>query len=445
MEKYIDRSRLEAYAADFEARQSSRVAMRAVTANGLKESAKNLLLLNTIPHEYSLRLQQGAVTNQKSSGRCWMFASLNVLRFDVIRRLNVENFEFSQNYTLFFDKLEKSNLFLENILETLDEPTEGRLIQHLLSAPLGDGGQWDMIVNLIRKYGLVPKSAMPETKVSSATRDMNGVLTEKLRGFACALREAHTAGESEEALRAKKDGMLQTIYRALCICLGEPPRTFDFSYTDKDKVNHKVCGLTPLTFYERFVGTDLTEYVSIINAPTADKPYHRSYTVRFLGNVKEGQIVRYVNLPIDELKRAAIAQLKAGKPVWFGCDVGKSSVREQGVMAMNAYALEDLLDTDFPMTKAQRLDYGQSLMTHAMVFMGVDLDEASNPVRWCVENSWGDEPGDKGYYVMTDDWFNEYMYQIVIHKKYLSDEILREYAAEPIVLQPWDPMGSLAD
>ena len=431
----------EAFLADNE----KKVRSTAVTSVGIQAAAANYQAVVNTPNTFSIELKTGEVCNQKASGRCWLFATMNVMRFEVMKKLNLETFELSQNYMFFYDKLEKANYFLENILSTLDEPLDGRMLAYLLAMPFNDGGQWDMAVALVEKYGVVPKSVMPDTFHASSSGGMVKFLTLKAREFAKELRDGYKAGKTMEELRARKEEMVGTFYDMLSISLGVPPTAFDFEVRDKDDKFIRDMNITPKAFFDKYVGKCLDEYISVINAPTADKPYHRSYTVRFLGNVKEGQIVRYVNLPIDELKRAAIAQLKAGKPVWFGCDVGKSSVREQGVMAMNAYALEDLLDTDFPMTKAQRLDYGQSLMTHAMVFMGVDLDEAGNPVRWCVENSWGDEPGDKGYYVMTDDWFNEYMYQIVIHKKYLSDEILREYAAEPIVLQPWDPMGSLAD
>ena len=203
-------------------------------------------------------------------------------------------------------------------------------------------------------------------------------------------------------------------------------------------------GLTPKSFFEKYVGVDLSDYVSLINAPTEDKPYGRSYTVQYLGNVKEGSAVRYLNLPIEELKKAAIAQMKDGQPVWFGCDVGKHSERDSGIMDLDIRGLEDLLDTRFTMTKAERLDYGQSLMTHAMVFQGVNLDENGKPNRWRVENSWGKEPGKDGYYLMTDRWFDEYMYQVVVNKKYLTAEQIAAYEAEPIALEPWDPMGSLA-
>ena len=444
METTITKEMLESFHEQFTASRANLVAMNAVTGNGVKASANRWTAQKDAVHQYSIRLDNKGMTYQKSSGRCWMFAALNCLRYQIIHKLNLENFELSQSYTCFYDKLEKSNYFLENILNTLEEPTEGRLIDYLLSSPIQDGGQWDMISALIMKYGVVPKSAMPESFSSSNTGEMNAVITTKLREFACTLRTMAKEGKSMEELRAEKESMMATVYRMLCICLGTPPETFDFEIRDKD--NHFICdyGMTPKSFYDKYICIDLTEYVSVINAPTQDKPYMRSYTVKYLGNVMGGTPVRYVNLPIEELKKAAIAQMKDGEPVWFGCDVGKESHRKNGTMDLNAYDMGALFDTTFPMTKAQRLDYHHSQMTHAMVFQGVDLKENGEPIRWCVENSWGEDAGAKGMYLMTDDWFNEYMYQIVVQKKYLSDEILAAYYSEPIALEPWDPMGSLA-
>ncbi|MBR4888963.1 MAG: C1 family peptidase [Clostridia bacterium] len=435
---------LRTFEEKFTADRANRIAMDAVVNNGVLKSAKNAEAFRTTTHNYSITIQQGDITNQKASGRCWMFAALNCMRFEVMKKLNLKTFELSQCYTLFYDKLEKANYFLESILETLDEPTDGRLIAHLLSAPLNDGGQWDMLCNIVNKYGLVPKSAMPETVSSSATREMTMYMTEKLREYACVLRRMYKEGKDEAALREAKDAMVETMYNILCTCLGTPPTTFDLEVRDKDNNFIRETGLTPKTFYDKYIGMDLSEYVSIINAPTEDKPFYRSYTVKFLGNVKEGNIVRYVNLPVEELKAAAIAQMKDGQPVWFGCDVGKSSERDAGLMDLNLYHVGELFNTTFGMTKAERLDYGQSLMTHAMVFQGVNLDENGKPNRWRVENSWGNEPGAGGYYVMTDEWFDEYTYQIVVNKKYLSEDVLNAYNSTPIELEPWDPMGSLA-
>lgn len=437
-------SRLSEMEARFDASSAAHVAMNAVVNLGINEVAKDYAVERNIPYQFSISLDQGEITNQKRSGRCWMFAALNTMRSHIIKTLNIDTFELSQAYTLFYDKLEKANYFLESILKTLDEPTDGRLIAHLLTAPLGDGGQWDMLCNLVEKYGLVPKDAYKESVSSSATAQMNAYMTEKLREDACILRTEYQNGASKEKLLAEKEQMLDTIYHILCVCLGKPPKTFTFEYRDKDNVFHRDENLTPKEFYHKYIGMDLSEYISLINAPTADKPYYRSYTVQFLGNVVEGRIVKYVNLPSEELKKAAIAQLSDGEPVWFGCDVGKRSHRDSGIMDPDIYDLPSVLGTSFGMTKAQRLDYGQSVMTHAMVFQGVNLDKDGKPNRWKVENSWGEEPGKKGYYVMSDKWFDEYNYQIVVRRKYLSPEILAAYDSDPIELKPWDPCGSLA-
>lgn len=444
MSQEITKEQIAAFDTDFSAQRANRVAMNAVTNNGLLASAIRREAVEQDVHEYSISLEQGEICNQKQSGRCWMFAALNTLRYQVMKKYDLKTFELSQAYLFFWDKLEKSNYFLESILDTLDEPANGRLVSYLLTSPVGDGGQWDMLCNLIEKYGVVPKTAYPESKASSGSREMDATLTEKLREDACILRRLHKEGKGLDELRARKTRMLGEIYRLLCICLGEPPKTFTFEYRDKDNNFHREEGLTPKSFFEKYVGVDLSDYVSLINAPTEDKPYGRSYTVQYLGNVKEGSAVRYLNLPIEELKKAAIAQMKDGQPVWFGCDVGKHSERDSGIMDLDIRGLEDLLDTRFTMTKAERLDYGQSLMTHAMVFQGVNLDENGKPNRWRVENSWGKEPGKDGYYLMTDRWFDEYMYQVVVNKKYLTAEQIAAYEAEPIALEPWDPMGSLA-
>ena len=440
----VSEQQIAAFAADFESQRANLVAMNAVTANGLMASAASRAAVENDVHEYSISLEQGDITNQKQSGRCWMFAALNTMRYQVMKKCHLKTFELSQAYLFFWDKLEKSNYFLESILETVELPTSSRLVSYLLTAPVGDGGQWDMLCNLVKKYGVVPKTAYPESKASSGSREMDSTLTEKLREDACILRRMYKERMDMDAIRERKTEMLNEIYRLLCICLGEPPKSFTFEYRDEDKNFHRETGLTPKSFFEKYVGINLDDYVSLINAPTSDKPYGHSYTVKYLGNVREGNAVRYLNLPIEELKKAAIAQLKDGQPVWFGCDVGKHSDRDSGVMDLDIRSLETLLDTKFTMTKAERLDYSQSLMTHAMVFQGVNLDENGQPNRWRVENSWGKDPGKDGYYLMTDRWFDEYMYQIVVNKKYLTNEQLAAYQSEPTGLEPWDPMGSLA-
>ena len=440
----ITNDMLRRFSDEFNADKSHKIAMNAVTQNGVTKSAMSSAALSRDAHQFSINLKQGEITNQKSSGRCWMFAALNTMRFEIIKKLNLETFELSQNYPLFWDKLEKANYFLENILATLDEPTNGRMIAWLLSSPLGDGGQWDMFCGLVEKYGVVPKDAMPETACSSATGEMDKFLTLKLREYACSLRAMHAKGCSMDELAAKKEGMLSTIYRMLAICLGEPPRKVTLQVRDKDDNFLRDSDLTPQEFYKKYVGWDLSKCVSLINAPTADKPFGRTFTVKFLGSVHEGRPVKYLNLTSDALKRAAIAQLKDGRPVWFGSDVGQWLVRAGGIMDTEALEMGQLFDTEFPMTKAERLDYGESLMTHAMVLMGVNLDDEGKPTLWRVENSWGKDAGKDGYYIMTDKWFDEFTYQVVVDEKYLTDEEREQLKQEPITLEPWDPMGSLA-
>lgn len=444
MNKSITLTQLEDFEKDFNRDPAKRVAQLAVTMNGVNQSATDPFTARRDRFQFSVELKTGHITNQKGSGRCWMFAALNTMRVEVMKKLNLEDFELSQNYLLFYDKLEKSNYFLESILETLDEPTNGRVIAHLLGAPLNDGGQWDMLCNLVDKYGVVPKDAMPETACSSSTWEVTSYMTRKLREFACTLRTGYSEGKTVEQLRGMKETMLCSIYNMLSIAFGNPPKTFTFEARDKDKKFIRDVNMTGRGFYEKYIGWELSDYVSLINATTADKPFHRTFTVKLLGNVKEGRPVKYLNLPVEDLKRAAIRQMQDGAPVWFGCDVGKSSTRKTGIMDLMALRPDQLFGVEFGMDKAQRLDYGDSLMTHAMVFQGVNLDENGNPDRWKVENSWGDEPGEKGYFVMSDDWFTEYTYQVVVHKKYLTDKQRAELDQAPIELEPWDPMGSLA-
>jgi bleomycin hydrolase len=415
----------------------------AVRKSGIDAVALNVDLATAMQHTFSHVVKGGPITNQKQSGRCWMFAGLNTLRIPVMQHCNIEEFELSEAYQMFWDKFEKANYFLENILETLREPLDGRLVAWLLSAPLGDGGQWDMFVNLVEKYGVVPKSVMPETFHSSRSRGMNALLTAKLRKDAAALRDLHDQGSALPALRREKERMLGEFYVALVTFLGEPPQTFDFEYRSKDDEFHRDANLAPLAFFRRYVSMDLREYVSVINAPTADKPYGRTFTVKYLGNVKDGRDVMYLNVEAETLRQIAMAQLLDGEAVWFGCDVGKMREHESGVLAEGLYNYSAVLGMPTEMTKAQRLDYGESLMTHAMVFTGVNVVDG-RPNRWKVENSWGPDAGNKGFFVMSDKWFEEYMYQVVVRRSLLPAELQAALEQPPIVLPPWDPMGSLA-
>jgi bleomycin hydrolase len=374
-----------------------------------------------------------------------MFAALNTFRVEAIKKMNLENdFELSQNYMTFWDKFEKANYFLESILKTLDEPVGSRLLDWLLAGPVQDGGQWHMFSNLVRKYGVVPKTAMPETESSSSTNNMAYQLTFMLRDYACRLRKRNEEGASEAELRKLKDGYLHEVYRILAIHLGEPPKNFFWQWRDKDKKFHREGTLTPAEFYDKYVGLSLDDMVCLIHDP---RPYHKCnavYTVKFLGNVVGGEEIKYLNVAMPVLKQAAVEQIKAGDPVWFGNDVGKHLDRKLGVMDLDLFDFELLYGTAPTMQKAERLELGHSQMTHAMVFTGVDLDDAGKAKKWRVENSWGDDVGEKGYFIMSDAWFDEYMYEVVVNKKHVPKEVLAALETEAIGLDPWDPMGSLA-
>ncbi len=440
----ISSTLLEQFKKDYEANPVNKAVAGAIAHTGLEEASFNNDVMRVHNFYFSNETERGKMTNQKSSGRCWMFAALNTARVDTIKKLNLKTFEFSQNYFLFWDKLEKSNYFLESILETLDQPREGRLIAYLLTDPVADGGQWDMFSGLLEKYGAVPKDVMPETFHSSNTRDFVGLLTRQLRKYAQLLRTGHENGESLSALRAKKESYLSQVYSLLVKCLGEPPVKFDFEYRDKDKNFHKDENLTPQEFFKKYVGWDLSQKVSLINAPTADKPYGKVYTVKYLGTIKEAAPIRYINVPIEVIKKAAVKAILAGDPVWFGSDVRQYLNVENGILDTDLYNY-DLTAGPFPaFTKAERLDYGESQLTHAMVFTGVDLDADQKPIKWQVENSWGDEKGKKGMFSMTDAWFDEYTYQIMIDKKYVEAEWLKALDEPVVELEPWDPMGALA-
>lgn len=443
-EKSISEPALEQYRERFAADPKNRLALNAVTKHSVHEVALDREVVTTTTHTFSHLLKSNPATSQKSSGRCWAFAGLNLFRNAAIERLNVSSFELSQSYTMFWDKIEKSNYFLESIIATLDEPTDGRLLMFLLQSPIQDGGQWDMFVNLVRKYGVVPKEVMPESESSGNSRLMNSLVTAKLREFAAELRRMHARGAAEGDLRARKAEMLAVIYRMLAIHLGEPPRSFEWQWRDKDDAFHRVGSITPQQFFERYVGFDLDTYLCLIHCPTADKPFNTLYTIGYLGNVVEGQIVRYVNVELPVFKRAAAAMIAAGAPVWFGCDVGKMLERELGILDARLYDYELVYGTGFASDKAERVEYGQSVMTHAMVFTGVDLDDAGTPLKWRVENSWGDKIGDKGFLVMNDAWFDQYMYEVVVDKRFVSPEIVALLETDPVVLPPWDPMGALA-
>ena len=444
MSKAISQEQLQNFQADLDKHEGHEVNERAVTKNGILSVSADYRSEVAMDRVFSIDIDTGKVADQKRSGRCWMFAALNTMRHSMREKLHMkDDFELSQNYTFFWDKLEKSNYFLENVLQTAELPTSDRKVAWLMQTPQQDGGQWDMLVALIQKYGVVPQTVMPETFNSSNSTEINKQLNLKLRKDAVELRELVAADKSDADIQKTKEKMLTEIYRMLAFTFGEPPANFDFEYRDTDNNYHRIENITPQEFFKKYVGWNLDDYVSIINAPTADKPFNHMYTVEMLGNVLGGRQVRHLNLDMQTFRKVAIEQLKHGESVWFGSDVGQESDRKKGIMDTNLYHQDELFDVDFSMSKAERLDYGESMMTHAMVLTGVDLVD-DQPTKWKVENSWGDKVGEKGFFVMSDDWMEEFCYQIVVNKKYLPKDLQEILKEEPTVLAPWDPMGALA-
>ena len=446
MKKSINKSTIESFNNNVSSDKHVTAMRNATFRNDLIEVAMNWDDFRKIDHSFSdIVTGEMPTTNQKSSGRCWGFAGLNLFRIHLGRKYNLKDFQFSQSYFMFWDKLEKSNYFLESILETADQDWNSRLIMHLLSNPIQDGGQWDMWLNLVKKYGVVPQSEMPESFSSSRSMRMNRLITRKLREDAMVLRNEKNNGCSEDDLQKLKEQFLKEIYKMLTIHLGNPPKSFNWQIRDKKKNFIRFDNLTPLSFYNEHVGLNLDEFVCLINCPMSDKQYNKVYTVDFLGNVVEGNPIRYLNVESDVMKKATIKSLQNNEPVWFGCDVGKHFHRDLGVMDIDLFDYNSFYDLEFGMNKASRLEYGDSQMTHAMLFTGVDLDDKNKPKKWRVENSWGNKGGDKGYHIMTDKWFDEYNYEVVIHKNHLPENLLKLYTKEEAIsLDPWDPMGALA-
>ncbi|MEC7503534.1 MAG: C1 family peptidase [Candidatus Thermoplasmatota archaeon] len=434
--KQIDKMRKE-----FESDSSARVAQNAVTSNNLSSVTLRRDLVQEIDFTFSTKLDEWKATNQKSSGRCWLFATLNLFRPGTMKKMNVKEFEFSQAHIHFWDKFERSNHFLEAIIETSGRPVDDRTIHFLLSDPIGDGGQWNMAMNLIRKHGLVPKSAYPESNSSSSTRWMNSILKDILRSSASEIRGILDSGGSEKEARLHKESRMEDIWRVLCIHLGTPPESFDWQWRDKDKEFHRRGEMTPQEFADEFVDVDWEEYVCIVNDPRNE--YYQTYTVDYLQNVAGGPPVVYLNVPSDEMKSITQEILEDGMPVWMGCDVGKQMDRKRGLWDANLFETNELYGVDYGMSKADRLRYGQTMMTHAMLFTGVDVYDGK-PRRWRVENSWGDDSGQKGFYTMNDNWYDEHMFEIASPKKYLTEKMVKGLETVPIVLEAWDPMGSLA-
>ncbi len=425
----------------FKLDDGNRALMNAITNSDTRDLAYNRELFIQHDDLFDHKIETKGITNQKSSGRCWLFAGFNIMRPTVMKNFNIAEFEFSENHLFFWDKLEKANMFLEAIIETRSTEIDDRELQTLLSDPVPDGGWWNYVVDLIEKYGAVPKDVSPETKNSSNTRRMNQLLNKMARSCAVELRAMAAAGKDEAALRERKMGMLKGFYRVLALHLGVPPEEFTWRYEDKEAKIHEIKH-TPKSFYKDAVGVDLKDYVTLFDHAAHD--YDRYYRIKYCRNMPDASDMSFINVEAQKLREYAYASVLKGDPVWFAADVGKENDVENGIMATGMYDYNSLTGIDAGLTKTDRILYRHSTPNHAMVFIGVD-SKKDKPVKWLVENSWGTDRGNKGLWSMYNCWFDEYVFTVIVHKKYVPKNVLALLDTEPTVLPAWDPMRSAFD
>ncbi|XP_013380408.1 bleomycin hydrolase [Lingula anatina] len=448
-EEGIPDANIQKYREKFESDPKNLLAQNVCTRHDPFEAAlkRNKLteLSNVFSHKISL--EGKPVTNQKASGRCWIFALFNCMRVPFLKEYNIEEFEFSQTHIFFWDKVERSNYMLHAFLDAArrGEPADGRLTCHLLSDPINDGGQWNMLVNIVEKYGVMPKKCFPESYNSENSRRLNFLLKNKLREYCHKIYKLVAEGKSDAEIQEDIETMMEEIYRIVSICLGTPPDTLTWEYYDKNKAYQKVGPMSPREFYRKHVKPffNMEDKICLVNDPRTNHGYNKLYTVEYLGNMS-GKKVLYINQPVDVLKKLAAEAIRNDEPVWFGCDVGKHFHGKLGYQDLTLHDYELLFGTSVQvLSKEDRLIFGDSLMTHAMVLTAVTI-ENNKTIKWRVENSWGEDGQGKGYLVMTDDWFSEYVYEVVIDRKHIQQDILDVLQQEPIVLPAWDPMGALA-
>ena len=422
---------------DYQQNKQNKIAELAVVNNGVQKASFNGEGIRDLNRTFSIEIPTDNVTDQKQSGRCWLFAALNVLRHKFAKQYHTKNFTFSQSYLFFWDRIERANIFFNHILETADKPVDDRTVHFYLQAPDTDGGQWHMAISLIRKYGLVPTYAQDESFTANNTAAFNQALNMKLRENGLVLRKLAQAGKNDE-IEQKRQEYLSEIYRMAVIAFGQPVQKFDLEFKDDDG-NYKLDqNITPLDFFHNYFEDDLDDYVVLFNAP--DHEYDKLYAFPFEDNVEGGSPVRFLNTKIENLKEAAIKQLKDGETIWFGCDVGKQSDRQKGILAADLYETDTIFGIETKLNKKERLQTGASGSTHAMTFVGVDVVDGK-PRQWKVENSWGTKVGDKGYFVMDDKWFDEYLFKVVVKKQYLPEKLVKIAEGEATPVPCWDSMA----
>ena len=411
----------------------------AIAVQGMQDFFINNQRPRSIEDKFSVEVQSSGIADQKQSGRCWLFTGLNVLRAQLMTREKSGTFFFSQNYSFFWDQLEKSNLFLEGIIETRKLPVNDAKVEWLFKNPINDGGQFTGISDNLYKYGVVPAEVMPETASSNNTKLLGKMLARTLRQTGIQLRKASEKGESLAQLRKRKEDGLKKVYRLLSLNLGVPPTSFSYTLKDKDGKVISTETYTPLSFYERFVGADLRgQFVMLMNDPS--RPYNKVYEIEYDRHAYDGKNWTYINLPMDEIKQMAIASLKDNTMMYYSCDVGRELNSSKGIAALDNYDYASLLGYPFDMDKAERIQTFDSGSTHAMTLKAVDLDASGKPVKWKVENSWGEKTGVKGHIIMTDAWFDAYTFRLVVNKKYATQKVLDLLKTKPVQLPAWDPM-----
>ena len=430
----------------FDASDANRLAMNAVTAAGIDKVARNYDRARLLQRRFSTTVDNGEVTHQDRSGRCWLFSSLNVARFVAKQNMGLKEFEFSQNYAMYYDKLERVNYFLKDVAALVEagESADSRLVQHLLADVMGDGGQWTMAMNVYKKYGAVPKDLFPETESSKDTGRMNTQLRRMLHTAVAHLYAA--AGDPAKTEQVIAEATAAG-HRILTIHLGEPPVSFDWEWTDKDGEFHRDGEITPVEFWKKYVGSaDLESYVCLVDDPRAEHAKGKKIGIEHLGNVAGGDATEYLNVPNQFMKDCVRTILQEqGIPVWFGADCGPFMDRESGAWATDLFEYGKVYDVDFDLDKEARVRFGDSAMNHAMAFVGVDVaDDGTTTRRRRVENSWGDKIADKGYFTMSDDWFTEYVYEVAVPKAMLPAEYQAALEEPATMLPAWDPMGALA-
>ena len=425
---------------------ASKAIFNALASNKIDNLAKNFANQGAIDTHFSTETPKQSIHDQKSSGRCWMFSGFNVLRANFAKQhADTLAVEYSHDYLFFYDQLEKANLMLQGVIDTAKKPMDDTRVQFFFKNPLNDGGTFCGVSDLADKYGLVPKSVQPETFSAENSAKMSSMISSKLREFGLELRQMAADGKKPAAIKARKTEMLSTVYRMLCLTLGEPVKEFTYAFRNKDgKTVGEARRYTPKEFFKATVGEPLSgSFIMVMNDPR--RPYHKTYEVEYDRHTYDGQNWKYLNLPMDEIEQLAMASLKDGRKMYSSYDVGKQLDRERGYLDTENYDYASLFGTTFGMDKAQRIATFDSGSTHAMTLSAVDIDADGKAVKWKVENSWGPNHGQGGCLIMTDRWFREYTFRLVVNKQYVPQDIMKQFEQKPIMVMPEDPLFSVDD